>query len=71
MNDYRQSHHRRLFARSRLQLALIYAGVMGGILLLCGYVAHGVINYSFTRMIDRELDVLGRLVTDKVRNKLQ
>jgi signal transduction histidine kinase len=71
MNDYRQSHHRQLFARSRLQLALIYAGVMGGILLLCGYVAHGVINYSFTRMIDRELDVLGRLVTDKVRNKLQ
>jgi len=71
MADYHQSHHRQLFYRSRLQLALIYAGVMGVIFLFCGYIAHVAINYSFTRMTDRELDVLGRLVTDKVRNKLE
>lgn len=71
MNDYRQSYHRQLFYRSRLQLALIYAGVMGVILVFCGYIAHVAINYSFTRMNDRELDVLGRLVADKVKDKLE
>jgi signal transduction histidine kinase len=70
MSGYRQSQNRQIFYRSRLHLSLIYVGVMGVILIACGYVAHVAVNYSFTRMIDRELEVLGRLVTDQVRNKL-
>lgn len=70
MSGYHQSQNRQIFYRSRLHLSLIYFGVMGMILIACGYVAHVAVNYSFTRMIDRELEVLGRLVADKVRNKL-
>ncbi|MBD2179189.1 two-component sensor histidine kinase [Pseudanabaena sp. FACHB-1998] len=71
MAGYSQSQHRQIFYRSRLQLSLIYVGVMGMILMVFGYVAHVAITYSFTRMTDRELEVLGRLVTDRVQDQLK
>lgn len=56
-----------LFNRSRLQLAAAYAAVMGSTLLICGYTTHILIAQAFTRTLDRELEVLGRLFDDKFK----
>ncbi|TAF57863.1 MAG: two-component sensor histidine kinase [Oscillatoriales cyanobacterium] len=71
MTNYYRSQYRRLFYRSRLQLAVMYAGVMGIILLLCSCVAHQVLSKSFSRMIDRELEVFGQLITYQLRNQVK
>jgi signal transduction histidine kinase len=47
-----------LFNRPRLQLALVYSGVMGGILLSMGVLTHVVIQRTFDRIINRELELL-------------
>jgi signal transduction histidine kinase len=52
------SKNRGLFYRSRSQLAIIYAGVMGATLLLCGGVVHFMLEKAFNRTIDRELKIL-------------
>lgn len=60
-----------LFNHSRLKLALTYAGVMGGTLLLCGYIAHIVMIRAFTRTVDRELEVLATIFDDKLKPHLK
>jgi signal transduction histidine kinase len=60
-----------LFNRSRRQLAIAYAGVMGTTLLLCGYIAHIVMVQAFTRTIDRELEVFGLVFDDKLKTELK
>lgn len=56
-----------LFNKSRFQLAIAYASVMGAILLLCGYTAHVLLAKAFTRTVDRELEVLARLFDDQFK----
>jgi signal transduction histidine kinase len=60
-----------LFYRMRSQLAVVYAGVMGVILLLCGYTAHVVMERAFTRTVDREINILAVAVDDKLKMALQ
>lgn len=71
MAKHRQRDQYQLFYHSRLHLAVVYAGVMGAILLGCGYIAHIVVNQSFNRMVDRELELLGDFVADKVHDQLE
>ncbi|MBK1987167.1 two-component sensor histidine kinase [Sphaerospermopsis aphanizomenoides BCCUSP55] len=59
-----------IFDYSRFKLAITYAGVMGATLLICGYGAHIVMVKAFTRTIDRELEVLGRIFEDKLKPQL-
>lgn len=63
--------HNPLFHRLRSQLAVVYAGVMGVILLLCGYTAHVVMERAFSRTVDREIEVLAAAVDDKLKIALQ
>ncbi|TAF04037.1 MAG: two-component sensor histidine kinase, partial [Nostocales cyanobacterium] len=60
-----------LFNNSRLKLAITYAGVMGATLLICGYIAHFVMVKAFTRTIDRELKVLGKVFEDRLKTQLK
>lgn len=60
-----------LFNNSRFKLAITYAGVMGATLLVCGYIAHVVMVKAFTRTIDRELEVLGKVFEDKLKTQLK
>jgi signal transduction histidine kinase len=62
---------KQLFRRLRSQLAVVYTGVMGVILLLCGYTAHVVMERAFSRTVDRELQVLAATVGDKLKMTLQ
>jgi signal transduction histidine kinase len=61
----------RLFYRMRSQLAVAYAGVMGVILLLCGYAAHVVMERAFSRAVDREINILAVAIDDKLKMALQ
>jgi signal transduction histidine kinase len=61
----------RLFYRPRSQLAITYAGVMGIILLLCGYTAHVVMERAFSRTVDREIEILATSVDEKLKITLQ
>jgi signal transduction histidine kinase len=47
-----------LFNRPRLQLAFIYSSVIGGLLLSMGILTHFVIQRTFDRIINRELELL-------------
>lgn len=58
-----------LFNNSRLKLAITYAGVMGTTLLICGYIAHIIMIKAFTRSIDRELEVLGKVFEDQLKTE--
>jgi signal transduction histidine kinase len=60
-----------IFQRSRLRLAILYASVIGGILLSLGFVAHMVMHEAFERVVDRELDLLSKAVNSKIINVLQ
>ncbi|WP_026104169.1 two-component system sensor histidine kinase RppB [Anabaena sp. PCC 7108] len=60
-----------LFNNSRFKLAITYAGVMGTTLLICGYIAHIVMVKAFTRTLDRELEVLGKVFEDKLKTQLK
>jgi signal transduction histidine kinase len=60
-----------LFNNSRLKLAITYAGVMGTTLLICGYIAHIIMIKAFTRSIDRELEVLGKVFEDQLKTELK
>ena len=71
MAKHRQRDQHQLFCHSRLHLAVVYAGVMGAILLGFGYVAHIVVNQSFNRMVDRELELLENFIVDKVHDQLE
>ncbi|MEA5577064.1 two-component system sensor histidine kinase RppB [Anabaena sp. UHCC 0451] len=64
-------NHNSLFHYSRFKLAITYAGVMGATLLICGYLAHMVMVKAFTRTIDRELEVFGRIFEDKLKPRLK
>ncbi len=69
--ESKQRDQRQIFYRSQLHLAVVYASVMGTILFGCGYVAHIAVNQSFNRMIDRELELLGHLIADKIHHQLE
>jgi signal transduction histidine kinase len=60
-----------IFNNSRLKLAITYAGVMGTTLLICGYIAHIVMLQAFTRTVDRELEVFGKVFEDKLKAELK
>jgi signal transduction histidine kinase len=44
---------------------------MGATLLICGYLAHVVMVKAFTRTVDRELEVFGRIFEDKLKPRLK
>jgi signal transduction histidine kinase len=60
-----------IFNNSRLKLAVTYAGFMGATLLICGYVAHIVMLQAFTRTVDRELEVFGKVFEDQIKKELK
>ncbi|NJM46369.1 MAG: two-component sensor histidine kinase [Alkalinema sp. RU_4_3] len=60
-----------IFQRSRFNLTLLYAGVMGGILLLLGAVAHGVMDRVSERVINRELELLFTTVNGELQASLK
>jgi signal transduction histidine kinase len=60
-----------LFNHSRRQLAIAYAGVMGSTLLLCGCIAHTVMIQAFTRTVDRELQIFGKVFDDQLKTELK
>jgi signal transduction histidine kinase len=60
-----------LFNQPRLQLTLLYAGVIGGLLLLVGGVAHFVMQRTFDRTVDRELDLLSHTLNSQLEVILQ
>ena len=56
-----------LFRRSRRQLALLYASVMGGILTVLGLGVYRAISHAHEVTVDREL----ASVAEVIRNNLQ
>jgi signal transduction histidine kinase len=60
-----------IFERSRFKLTLLYAGVMGGILLLLGALAHGVMDRVSERVINRELELLFATVNGELQASLK
>jgi len=60
-----------MFNNSRLKLAFTYAGVMGSTLLICGCMAHIIMVQAFTRTVDRELEVFGKVFQDKLKTELK
>jgi signal transduction histidine kinase len=60
-----------IFNNSRLKLAFTYAGVMGSTLLICGCMAHIIMVQAFTRTVDRELEVFGKVFEDKLKTELK
>jgi len=60
-----------LFNNSRLKLAITYGGVMGLTLLICGCIAHLVMVKAFTRTIDRELEIFGKVFEDQLKSELK
>jgi signal transduction histidine kinase len=64
-------HHNSLFNRPRIRLSLLYAIVMGGILLSLGYGAHRVVERSVSRMVDRELQLLAATLNARLLVGLQ
>ncbi|AFY95214.1 two-component system sensor histidine kinase RppB [Chamaesiphon minutus] len=64
-------HQNRLFNRTRIQLTLTYALVIGVITLLCGSAIHFVMIRAFTRIVDRELNTLAGAVHDTLESVLQ
>jgi signal transduction histidine kinase len=60
-----------IFQQSRFNLTLLYAGVMGGILLLLGAIAHGVMDRVSERVINRELELLFATVNGELQASLR
>ncbi|AFY97194.1 two-component system sensor histidine kinase RppB [Chamaesiphon minutus] len=64
-------HQNRLFNRTRIQLTITYALVIGSIALLCGLAIHLVMIRAFARTVDRELNTLAGTVHDTLEAVLQ
>ena len=64
-------HHNSLFNRPRIKLSLLYAGVMGGILLSLGYVTHRVMEKLINSTIDRELHLVATTLNSRLIAGLQ
>jgi signal transduction histidine kinase len=64
-------HHNLLFNQPRIRLSLLYAGVMGGILLSLGYITHRVMEKSNGRTIDRELHLVATTLNSRLVSGLQ
>jgi signal transduction histidine kinase len=64
-------NHNALFNQPRIRLSLLYAGVMGGILLSLGYVTHRVVERSVSRVVDRELHLLAATLNARLAVGLQ
>jgi signal transduction histidine kinase len=64
-------HQNRLFNRTRIQLTVTYAIVIGLITLLSGCAIHLVMIRAFARTVDRELNTLAGTVHDTLEAVLQ
>ncbi|WP_310425895.1 two-component system sensor histidine kinase RppB [Chamaesiphon sp. VAR_48_metabat_135_sub] len=64
-------HQNRLFNRTRIQLTVTYAIVIGLITLLSGCAIHLVMIRAFARTVDRELNTLAGTVHDSLEAVLQ
>jgi signal transduction histidine kinase len=64
-------HHSSLFNRPRIKLSLLYAGVMGSILLSLGYITHRVMEKSINRSVDRELHLVATTLNSRLVAGLQ
>ncbi len=64
-------HQNRLFNRTRIQLTVTYAIVIGLITLLSGYAIHLVMIRAFARTVDRELNTLAGTVHDTLEAVLK
>ena len=64
-------HHNSLFNQPRIKLSLLYAGVMGGILLSLGYITHRVMEKSTGRTVDRELHLVAITLNSRLVEGLQ
>jgi signal transduction histidine kinase len=61
----------RLLQTPRLQLTMLYAGVIGGILFIIGIVSHVTLQRAFNRIVDRELHLLSNVLNSKLENILK
>jgi signal transduction histidine kinase len=64
-------HHNSLFNQPRIKLSLLYAGVMGAILLSLGYITHRVMEKSTNRIIDHELHLVAMTLNSRLVAGLQ
>jgi signal transduction histidine kinase len=64
-------HHNSLFNQPRIKLSLLYAGVMGAILLSLGYITHRVMEKSTSHSIDRELHLVATALNSRLVTGLQ
>jgi signal transduction histidine kinase len=64
-------HHNSLFNQPRIKLSLLYAGVMGAILLSLGYITHRVMEKSINRSVDRELHLVATTLNSRLVAGLQ
>jgi signal transduction histidine kinase len=56
---------------SRLKLAVLYSVTVGGILLSLGIISHQILAYSFSNIIDRELDLLSVIVKRELKESFK
>jgi signal transduction histidine kinase len=56
---------------SRLKLAILYSVTVGSILLFLGFVSHRILLYSFSNIIDHELDLLSVIVKSEIEGLLK
>lgn len=61
----------KLFAKTRLKLAIWYAGVMGLILSLCGFGLYHSIVHAHWQTLDRELETVTGTLHDSIEIKLK
>ena len=64
-------HQNRLFNRTRIQLTVTYAIVIGIITLMSGFAIHLVLIRAFERTVNRELDTLSGTVHDTLEAVLE
>ena len=64
-------HQNRLFNRTRIQLTVTYAIVIGLITLMSGFAIHLVLIRAFERTVNRELDTLSGTVHDTLEAVLE
>jgi signal transduction histidine kinase len=64
-------HQNRLFNRTRVQLTVTYAIVIGIITLMSGFAIHLVLIRAFERTVNRELDTLSGTVHDTLEAVLE
>ena len=70
-NQLLKVHQNQLFNRTRIQLTVTYAIVIGLITLCSGYAIHLVMIRAFARTVDRELNTLAGTVHDTLEAVLQ